>query len=294
MKLVGCIFVGNEKLMVKYVMPYILDYGYDKLYLYDDSDDGTIDLIKAYNYPFIEIVDAHGKHDDGKLCGFEDFRLKIETEMFENLKKEAKETDEEIWFSFMDFDEVVFATRYINDRFKMYLWELSISQHVNYYAGKSAQLVSGYDTCEELDSMIGNQHFVHGMDGMNCISWSCWGTKVSAIMVNDIEKAYFDMGNHCFGCHMEEGISPINAYDFGNIFSFHLRFLTKEHYMYKCNVYSNRYNITLGSSEKDEADFYKKISTKFPVSLIFFDNFNKYAYQCKSMGGSNIGGLTVI
>ena len=294
MKLIGCIFVGNEKLMVKYAMPYIIDYGYDKLYIYDDSVDGTIDLIKEYNCPFIEIIDLHGAYGTyGNVSAFEDYRLKKETEMFEMLKKEATETGEEIWFSFMDFDEVVFGRRYINDGFKMYLWELSISSNVNYFAGKSAQLVSKYEKCEDLDLALGKQRFAHGLEGMECISWSCWGSKVSAIKVNDIKHAYFDLGNHSFKCTMEDGVSPINANDFGNFFRFHLKFLTKEIYMYKQKFYEERFGIYSKNETFDET-YYRKISTKFPIRLIFYDDYEKYSYQSKAMGIGYIGGLTLV
>lgn len=295
MKLIGCIFVGNEKLMVKYVMPYLKYYNYDKLYLYDNSTDGTIDLIKSYNYPFIEIIDAHDISNLSVIQDYEAYRRKIEVEFFEKLKKETKETGEEIWFSFMDFDEIVFVERYINNGYKMYLWELSISEHVNYYAAPSAQLVSGYETCEELDTVMEKQHqkLVHGINGMDCIAWSYWGTKVSSIKVNDFERFYFDDGNHCGKGHMENGVAPINAYDFGNFFTFHLKFLTKEHYMYKMNtMYVNRYNCT--SLDFEEEYFYRMISTKFPVNLVFYDDFLKHSYQCKGIGFGNIGGLTLV
>lgn len=294
MKFIGCIFVGNEKLMVKYAMPYIIDYGYDKLYIYDDSEDGTIDLIKEYNCSFIEIKDLHGKYNlDGNIGTYEKYRVKVETELFESLKEETKRTGEEIWLSFMDFDEVVFGRRYINDGFKMYLWELSIASHVNYFAGKSAQLVSKYEKCEDLDLALGKQQFAHGLDGMECISWPCWGSKVSAIKVNDIKYPYFDEGNHCFRCKMEDGVIPINAYDFGNFFKFHLKFLTKEIYMYKQIFFEKRFGI-YSEHETFENSYYRKISTKFPVNLIFYDDFKNHSYQAKSMGNGYIGGLTLV
>lgn len=295
MKLIGCIFVGNEKLMVKYVMPYLKYYEYDKLYLYDNSYDGTIDLIKEYNYPFIEIIDAHDTVNFNVIGDYEAHRRKIEDEFFDKLKNETKETGEEIWFSFMDFDEVVFASRYINNSFKMYLWELSISEHVNYYAASSAQLVSGYETCEELDAVMEKQHqkLVHGINGMDCIAWPCWGTKVSSIKVNDFEHFYFDNGNHCGSGHMEDGVIPINAYDFGSFFTFHLKFLTKEHYMYKMNtMYVNRFNCT--SLEFEDEYFHRMISTKFPVNLLFYRDFEKFSYHCRAMNGTYIGGLNVV
>ena len=275
MKIVGAIFCGNELPMIKYVMPYIINFGFDKLYIYSNSTDGSSEAIENYNLNFIEIR---------RFETFSDY-FKAETyiNLFFELKQEAIDTNEEIWFYKSDFDEVVFTPneanlKHVIDGFDFY-------REYNYYSNKMVNLV--YRPLSQIGLSVALEiektEFCHALSNMYGFSWPYYGTKVTFFKVNDfkIENCFFSEGEHILSLQLEDNRNAKNLADIGLYYSFHLKYLTEEIFMIRSSKWAETVDVS-------KSAYQKSTSCVFPLSNLFYSNHDKYGYKLGDIGGLNI------
>lgn len=272
MKIIGAIFCGDELPLIKYVMPYIINFGFDKLYIYSNSTDGSSEAIEKYNLDFIEIR---------RFEAFSDY-FKAETyiNLFFELKKESIETNEEIWFYKSDFDEVVFTPQ--EPSLKNVINGFDFYKECNYYANKMTNLVYKPSSQIGLSSAmeIEKTEFCHALSYIYGFSWPYYGTKVTFFRVNDfkITNCFFSAGEHILSVQLEDGKTEKNLADIGLYYSFHLKYLTEEIFLER----SKKWDKTVDVSK---SAYRKATSCIFPLSHLFYSNYEKYGYRLGDIGG---------
>ena len=293
MKLVGAFSVGCELPLIKYILPYLKRGGYDKIYfLYNDTDDGSVEVLKNQNFGNEEYILIQGENTDTKYFNWELEKARIYYEILVKEKQEADTTGEEIWVQMSDFDEVIF-TPYEKTVKNVLLFFSNKDKNNNYYSSKIINL--------QADGQVLNENLVHGTPGMRGFFWPYYGTKFAMIKVNDfnIYNAMVGFGLHSFSVSANEGVTPKNAADYGLLYSFHLKYITKDIYKYKCLIfYQKGKHVNLENPDNnDELDekFYTYNSVSFDLRNYFLlsgiNNFNSiYDERLKI----NLGGITLI
>lgn len=293
MKLVGATCLGNEKLLIKYVMPYIIRNGYDKFIIFDDSDDGSIDDIKSYNLNFIEI--RKFEHSDECPEKYIDYKFDWEKcgifiDVFYELKRESIETGEEIWYNFMDFDEVIFCIYGLK---KFITTHYASDYGFNYYANKLINLT--YKGNDSIDAeLINNKSkFVHSLNNIEGCAWPFWGTKTTVIKVNDFrynEGFMIGFGGHVINIEKEENVVPRNLAELGFLYSFHLSNLTREISINKSLNHKKRNTCPLYTDDIEELNYLYDANTSlsFPLKYVFYNDYKEKGYKLGVFGGLNV------
>lgn len=263
MKLYGAIVVYNEEPIVKYVMPYLIRYGFDKLFIYNDgSTDNTIDLIKSYNCDFIEFKDFSIYKDKVIKECFDYAKACVFADLFLMGKNISKSCGEDIWVYHSDFDEILFNAS--GDSIKEHIAQLD-NFGFNYFAGRMINLVKGDDSFEELP---------HTFTNTKCFYWNYYGQKSFLLKCNDFtEYNYlFGNGNHVIQLQLEDGKVLSNLYEFGEFYCFHLKYFTYDYFLYK-NIKNYKKNINYilySENEKIIKEKYKcETSQKFPIEIFY-------------------------
>ena len=268
MKLYGAIVVYNEEPIVKYIMPYLTRYGFDKLYIYDDGcTDNTIDLIKSYNCDYIEFRDF-SKYLEMNNGEFDLAKANVYADLFFAGKNESIKTGEDVWVYHSDFDEVIFNFNTCSNKngsIKEYIDFIFKRFEANYYAGRTVNIIKGKESTSEL---------AHTFKDTKCFYWNYWGQKVFLLKCNDFstENFVFGSGNHFLALNLEKGKKAINIYECGGVYSFHFKYFTYEYYEYK-NKNSSVRNVCpflyLEDSEAIKEHYIRETGCKFPLEMFF-------------------------
>lgn len=211
MKLIGATYVLNEEKLVPYVMPYVEKMGYDKFIVYDDGcTDNTLNLLKEY--PFVEIREGKRTNVDS----FEDRKLHaMNSTIEEALQTYAYKGGEDVWFSFTDFDEVIYCQREREQTAKGYL-ELLTMKGYNYYDGRMLHL--SWDGTGKTDRLP------HTWSGTRGTWWMMEGRKVTLINLTMFKAFKVFCGNHVLCASPREGVHPMNLADEGSFNGFHFKY----------------------------------------------------------------------
>lgn len=224
MKLFGYTCVFNEEKMIPYVMPYVERMGYDKFYVYDDGcTDNTIEILKQY--PFIEIrKTGENKTEEYNFDGRKrDVQLDAIKECFEI----ANHTEEDIWMTFTDFDEVIFCQRERSTTLKDYLI-METMRGYNYFDGRMLHL--SWDGNKKDENLL-----PHQWEGVRGAWWFSEEMKATLIKVNDFAAVQVFCGNHWFGVKMKEGCHPKNLAECGEFNGFHMKYFDEKIALSKSN-----------------------------------------------------------
>lgn len=289
MKLYGAIVVYNEEPIVKYVMPYLMRYGFDKLYIYDDgSTDGTIDLIKSYNCDFIEFRDFSAYREMDKM--FDMCKAQMYIDLFLDGKKESEETGDDVWVYHSDFDEVLF---YYDEELTLKSFiENNFDFHCNYYCNRMVNLICG-DDCVDMEK---EGKLPHMAQGTKCFYWNYWGQKVVLLKCNDFKRTNlrFGCGNHFLNICVEDGKEPKNLENVKLVYSFHLKYFNYEYYAYKNNKNKGRGLFYYDGCEYLKKSYENKISVSFPIEMFYalYGFFNNELPRFE-WGGQIIGDLNI-
>ena len=259
MKLIGYTCTYNEEALIPYVMPYIEAIGYDRFIVYDNgSTDRTVEILSTY--PFIEIrhYDSDGKFDDI-------VKAKVQTEAYKECLELAKE--DRIWFSFTDFDEVLFFNN--ENPFKDMFFSLSLTYGYNCYFKRMVNLLPPKGVDSPIELMHDGQ-MVHTLEGMRGCFWTGGGMKPLLILVNDFPKVSFVGGNHYAITH-GEGNNEIKPYnDTSELQAFHLKFVDKLVSKARRKSFAERgRDRYINLYENADAMFEKMFGSSFPLENYF-------------------------
>lgn len=263
MKLFGCTFVKNEEGMIPYVMPYVERLGYDKFVVYDDnSTDKTREILSTY--PFIEIRNTVGNHDD-----FDDRKCKVEASFFSECWEYIENHEnEDVWMTFTDFDEVLYFYKQLS--FKDCL-KWALHHKYNFFDRQIIQLFppKNFESVS-LKEIIPKGKLVHTVDGIRANLWSmneCF--KPVLLHVNSFESIECFEGNHIMRGYMNKGIKGKSMNEQSFLTCFHLKYIDQ-------NVIKEK---VMGLKDKSIMSHFEDtymnsmIGSSFPLDLYF-------AYQC--------------
>ena len=212
-KLIGATCVYNEEAMIPFVMPYLEKMGYDKFVVYDDGcTDNTIEILKQY--PFIEI---RGKMV-AEVDSFERRKLLAMTEVLNECIDMTVKNKEHVWFSFTDFDEVVYCQRDREATVKDFLGFMT-EKGFNYYDGRMLHL-----TWDGSGEKVGLPHTWEGVRGS---WWMMEGRKVLLIDISQFAVFNTFCGNHHMGVKTRGNVKLMNLADEGDFNSFHFKYFYK-------------------------------------------------------------------
>ena len=293
MKLFGYTFTLNEEHMIKYVLPYLDRMGYDKLVVYDSgSTDRTVEILSKV--PYIEIRDINCEEGDLSFV-----KLNKQYECFYECKKYSEEHGgEDVWMTFTDFDEVIFALNGIyknaKDMFSFHVGILKINY--DYFCDRMAYLFY------EGNNYDGNKPIHYDVSNIRCSNWYSFGSKVTMIKVNDFELETAVVGNHSLTVRKTTENNAINLINSGLFYGFNLKYINKS--ILEINS-KNDYETLYKRFSPNIEDFYMKrtseynelYSTSYSLSQYFSvrgmhvkDNDG----MLKTQFGYNLGGLTIL
>lgn len=293
MKLFGYTFTLNEEHMIKYVLPYLDRMGYDKLVVYDSgSTDKTVEILSKV--PYIEI--RHIICEDGL---FDLVKMNKQSECFYECKKYSEEHGgEDVWITFTDFDEVIFALNSIFKDTKDMLLFRTKEEGVNYNYFCDRMPYLFYDGSEY--DMKNPIHYY--IPYVRCADWYSFGSKVTMIKVNDFEIEKVIVGNHSLTVRKTNENDALNLVDSGLFYGFHLKYINKD--LTKLQSDKN-YESLYQTFSPSKDDFYMKrkseynelYSTSYSISQYFAVrglHINDNDGRIKSSFGYNYGGLTIL
>lgn len=271
MKIVGYTCAYNEEKMIPYVMPYVEAFGYDKFVVYDNkSTDNTVEMLKKY--PFVEVreYDTNGKFDDTKKCDLQkaSYREAI------SLAKIGTKEEELVWFTWTDFDEVMFINSDCD--FRDILEGDYRVRGYNCYDKNMINLLPpvGKEDVSPSEYLREGQMF-HTYQGVRGNIW-VGGGKPIMMAVNAFKELHFFGGNHYGLVRMRDNrvLKPYN--DMCRIYSAHLKFIDKNILIEKWKEYMKR-GLERYSKDLENIDkiYERQIGVSFPISDYFLmDYFN--------------------
>lgn len=253
MKLFGYTVVYNEETLVPYVLPYIERMGYDKFIVYDDGcKDNTIGLLSSgltaagIDFEIRPTLTIDEKHDfDGRKRTSHLFSI-------EECMKIAAETNESVWISFTDFDEVIYCSRERQKYLKEYL-EMEDERGFNFFDGRMLQL--SWDGKEKDE-----RYLPHQWSGVKGAWWLSEGMKVTLFRVNDFEQYMVYCANHHLGVKPRDGVNVKSLAESGEFHGFHLKYFDAESFKTKDTRHYGR----------DPEEYLREIrSVSFPMDMYF-------------------------
>ena len=272
MKIFGFTCTYNEEDYIPYVMPYVEAFGYDKFFVYDNgSTDSTVELLKKY--PFVEVYnwDTGGMFNDHA-------KSMLQQESFKWAKEYANEHKEEVWFTFTDFDEVLFYNgdvsikKTLEEDREWRNYNCFYKNMVNIF--QPAKYNNIYDGDEEnpwlkaWTQFLPNK-FPHSHEGIRASMW-VGGMKPTLICVNDFKELTALPGNHYAFIKLEEGKKIKNYDDCCRLYGFHLKFIDKMALKKKWEGYAARgKEVYVENLKKFDEIYEAQYSVSFPLEDYF-------------------------
>lgn len=274
MKIIGYTCTYNEEEYIPYVMPYIEAFCYDKFIVYDNfSTDKTVELLKEY--PFVEVrsYDTGNKFDNDMIC-------KLHTLSFNECKK-LSENGELVWFTWTDFDEVLFFNT--DEDFRPILEGDYHTRGYNCFFKTMMNLTPPEGKDSFLEDVDCKKMMVHECEGIRVSVWH-GGMKPTMIAVNDFSASYFIPGNHYMLAKMEEGKVLKNYDDCCRMYGFHLKYIDKNALRNKWIGYAKKGKMEyLDRANNIDRIFRKVRGTSFQLQDYFLHDYFNSALHAKTI-----------
>ena len=253
MKFFGYTVVYNEETLVPYVLPYILQMGYDKYVIYDDGcTDNTIPLLISGLTTAGVAYEVRPTIVNNKDYDFDGRKRDSQLDAINECKRIIAETQESVWMTFTDFDEVIYCSRERQRYFKEYL-EMEDDRGYNFFSGRMLNLI--WDGKEKDDTLL-----PHQWDGVRGAWWLSEGMKVTLIKVNDFANFMVYCANHYLGVRMEKEKTPKDLSGCGEFHGFHLKYFDKNSFVSK----------TARHYGQDPQAYLKRVKAcSFPMDMYF-------------------------
>lgn len=280
MKLIGYTTAYNVEELIPIVMPYVELLGYDKFIVYDNmSTDNTVELLKKYS--FVEVIpwDTNGVFDD---CAKRNLQIGASVYC-----RSLTEEGEDVWFTWTDFDEVIFYGYDID--FKSFLNGCQ-SRSMNAFWKNMAQLVLpiGYDK-NAVDKFIADGFLAHTYPG--CLV-NCTYAKPVLFHANAFGNMYFIGGNHFVLADMKnenEGIKNITGFP---IYLFHFKYFNPQYGVGKnLEYFQEKSHFAYSNMQNSDSTIKKIYGISYPISMYLADDARNidinslYTYDNKFWGG---------
>lgn len=266
MKLYGVTTAHNVEALIPYVMPYVCRLGYDKFVVYNDrSTDRTVELLSQYEFVEIREFPNNKKPENvSQRNFFLETRSELFTSFYKSLTSEVCKSNELIFMTVTDFDEVIYFANHTNNFKKQIEW-LYYSDGYNCYAGRIVNLLPPEPITE-----LFPQKLVHTLPGMRGKLWQNEGMKPVFFCVNDIKYYSLAQGNHYATFTTIDNKKLKNLDEIGCIYTFHLKYIDRQKFLEQQNDYASE-NVMMGYVGDLGQDIYDNsmLGCSFPLEMYF-------------------------